>query len=206
MDDRERIPKTSSPLSCSLTSINGCTRPAGDRYSRFISRWSGGCAVPQFQKQFERINLTQLGNHHVYLKLMIDGQPIPTQAHRDGSSRSSLATTYDMLERLWICTSISASVGRRSCRSATATPTSVLRRNRSESSIYLTHQVRRRNAFQKHRRQGPPADRSHAATVMSCARVGVIIGRFERGARIEDGHDGLPDRGGRGPYRYRLTE
>jgi len=29
----------------------------------------------EFQKRFDQIDLTQLGNHHVYLKLMIDGQP-----------------------------------------------------------------------------------------------------------------------------------
>jgi hypothetical protein len=29
----------------------------------------------EFQEQFDRTDLMQLGNHHVYLKLMIDGQP-----------------------------------------------------------------------------------------------------------------------------------
>jgi hypothetical protein len=29
----------------------------------------------EFQERFDRIDLTQLGNHRIYLKLMIDGQP-----------------------------------------------------------------------------------------------------------------------------------
>src|SRR5712671_349417 len=29
----------------------------------------------EFQERFDQIDLTQLGNHHVYLRLMIDGQP-----------------------------------------------------------------------------------------------------------------------------------
>jgi hypothetical protein len=29
----------------------------------------------EFQERFDQIDLTQLGNHRVYLKLMIDGQP-----------------------------------------------------------------------------------------------------------------------------------
>jgi hypothetical protein len=29
----------------------------------------------EFQERFDQIDLTQLGNYHVYLKLMIDGMP-----------------------------------------------------------------------------------------------------------------------------------
>jgi len=48
---------------------------AGTRISFRVGAEDAPYLEQEFQKQFDRTDLMQLGNHHVYLKLMIDGQP-----------------------------------------------------------------------------------------------------------------------------------